>query len=110
MPRTARTADIHQDRQLAVLLDLALSLDQSLTEQDLLQAGATVAQVGQVMQLLTLEMADGQFLRQPLVKPRQWLSLRFGAAGQVLEYSPAGAYGARLLKRACRHNAPTRAL
>ena len=90
MPRTARTADIQQDRQLAVLLDLALRLGRQLTDQALLEAGATTAQVGQVAQLLQQEPACSRFLRQPLISTGQALPLRFGELTPVLEYSDQG--------------------
>lgn len=90
MPRTARTADIHQDRQLAVLLDLALRLGRQLTDRALLEAGATPAQVGRVANLLRHEPACSRFLRQPLVSAGHAPPLRFGEVTPVLEYSADG--------------------
>ena len=75
---------------MAVLLDLALSLGQGLTKQDLFEAGATTTQVDLIVRLLKFEAAGSPFLRHPLVSTNLLPPLRFGASAQVLEYSLHG--------------------
>lgn len=90
MPSTVNPADIQQDRQLAVLLELALTLPVAGREAGLRAAGASARQMVDIIRLLASEPGSAGFLDSPVQPARQLKQQRWCSGDKTLIYTPDG--------------------
>lgn len=90
MPSTVKPADTQQDRQLATLLELALTLPVTRREAGLLAAGASSRQLVDITRLLATEPGSAGFLASPVQPAKELKQQRWCSGDKTLIYTPDG--------------------